>query len=297
MKLVYISGLSRIGSTVIERVFDTSPSIFALGEFNSLWTLDFDTLACSCGSPVRSCNFWQPVLAEANVDERWRERMAELERRVAKHKFIAKYGLNLRKLSKDPDIREYIDRQQAIFTAVAERSGCDVLIDSTKFPQRAWILATLQDMLVVHLRRDSRHWLASVRSPKFDSGRGEMQIKYPFIKLIDGWLRCETSMALLARRTRLHEFSYEEFARDPRNYVQNSSLAGVLGQELAGIRWTGPASVTPSPDYHTIAGNPDRYQATQIDIRPKSTLTKLSRPERTYCMVFGSILNGLRHAF
>lgn len=297
MKLVYISGLSRIGSTVIERVLDTSPSIFALGEFNSLWTLDFDTLACSCGNPVRSCNFWQPILAEANVDQQWRDRMADLEHRVAKHKFIAKHGLSLQKLSEDPNINEYLERQQTIFEAVSERSGCDVLVDSTKFPQRAWILATLPDMVVVHLRRDSRDWLASVRSPKFDTGRGEMQIKYTFAKLIDGWFRCETSMALLAKRTPLYEFTYEDFASDPRRYVETSPLAGALSQQLAGIQWTGPASVTPSPEYHTIAGNPDRYEATQVNIRRKSTLDQLTPRERAYCVFFGSILNGLRHAF
>lgn len=297
MKLVYIAGLSRIGSTIIERVLDSSPSIFALGEFNALWTLDFQTLACACGSPVRACDFWQPILAAAKVDRPWRQRMAELEQRVAKHHFLARHRLNLAQLSKDPEIREYLDRQQALFATVSAQSGAEVLVDSTKFPQRAWALATLPETVVVHLRRDSRDWLASVRSPKFDSGRGEMQIKYSFAKLIDGWLRCEVSMALLARRTTVYPFSYEGFADAPQPYLATASLADVLGAPLAGIAWTGPTSVAPSVGYHTVAGNPDRYQRAQIDIRRRSALGQLSAQERAYCALFGSILNGVRYAF
>lgn len=296
MKLVYIAGLSRIGSTVIERVLDTSPSVFALGEFSSLWTLDFHTLSCSCGSPVRDCSFWQPILAEAKVDEQWRERMFLLERRVARHQLIAKQRLNLKEIVQNSEVQEYLDRINLILSVVSDRSGCKVLIDSSKFPQRAWLLATLPGTLIVHLQRDNRDWLASVRTPKYDSGRGEMQIKYPFLKLIDGWLRCEVSMALLARRFKTYTLSYEEFASNPKKCLENSPLNAELGSHLAGIDWRGPSSVAPSSSYHTVAGNPDRYQRTQIDIQRKSTLDKLQRRERAYCVFWGNILNGLRYA-
>lgn len=58
-KIIYIRGIGRSGSTLLDALIATSGQVFSVGEvyrFNEL--RDMDTW-CSCGAAFSSCPFWR----------------------------------------------------------------------------------------------------------------------------------------------------------------------------------------------------------------------------------------------
>lgn len=297
MRLIYICGVGRSGSTVIERVLSSSPAVFAVGEFHCLWRLPMQSLTCSCGKPMQGCNFWRAIITAADIDGAWLRRMKDLEYRVARHGLIARERFDLERLRRLPEVREFVERRMIVLTAVADASGADIVIDSSKAPPHAWLLAACADPLILHLQRDSRDWIASVRTPKFDQGLGEFQRKPGFLDAVGEWTKTSLSLGLLARQTPINDISYEHFADSPRLCLEQSVLGSTIKSALDTIAWTAPASVSPSPDYHSLMGNPDRYVRTEINIGRRSALANLSGVERAGSLVVGNLLNGLRRIF
>ncbi len=60
--VLYLGGLGRSGTTVLERVLGELPGVCSAGELVHLWrrgVLDDET--CGCGRPFGSCPFWVEV--------------------------------------------------------------------------------------------------------------------------------------------------------------------------------------------------------------------------------------------
>src|SRR4029450_12109098 len=60
--VLYLGGLGRSGTTVLERVLGELPGVCSVGELVHLWrrgVLDDET--CGCGSAFSACPFWSEV--------------------------------------------------------------------------------------------------------------------------------------------------------------------------------------------------------------------------------------------
>ena len=68
----------------------------------------------------------------------------------------------------------------------------------------------------------------------------------------------------------------------------DASFPGLVDQ----IDWTGPNRVQPSDFYHSVLGNPDRFNRDEIEIRPQhaSDRSKFSAPERMVINTVGGAL-------
>ena len=65
-RVLYLGGLGRSGTTVLERVLGELPGTCSVGELVHLWrrgVLDDET--CGCGEPFSRCPFWSEVLRDA----------------------------------------------------------------------------------------------------------------------------------------------------------------------------------------------------------------------------------------
>src|SRR3989337_1492741 len=65
MRILYIGGAGRSGSTLIELILGNMPGFFSVGEIRYFWeyVLEED-LSCGCGEIITSCTFWSKVLRE-----------------------------------------------------------------------------------------------------------------------------------------------------------------------------------------------------------------------------------------
>ncbi|HEY1484912.1 MAG TPA: sulfotransferase, partial [Micromonosporaceae bacterium] len=61
-RVVFLGGLGRSGTTLLERILGEVPGVCALGEVVHLWQRDVrDNESCGCGTPFRDCGFWSEI--------------------------------------------------------------------------------------------------------------------------------------------------------------------------------------------------------------------------------------------
>ena len=60
--MLFIGGLGRSGTTLLERLLGQLPGTLPLGEVAHLWERDIrDDERCACGARFSMCEFWQRV--------------------------------------------------------------------------------------------------------------------------------------------------------------------------------------------------------------------------------------------
>src|ERR671939_1190741 len=66
VRLFFLGGLGRSGTTLLERMLGQLPGVCPLGEVVHLWQRDLvDDERCGCGTRFSACSFWRQVGAEA----------------------------------------------------------------------------------------------------------------------------------------------------------------------------------------------------------------------------------------
>src|SRR5437870_4438917 len=61
VRVLYIGGCGRSGSTLLDRMLGQVPGVCSLGELTHLWRGLLDNAECGCGAPIRDCPFWRAV--------------------------------------------------------------------------------------------------------------------------------------------------------------------------------------------------------------------------------------------
>ena len=162
--VLYIAGTGRSGSTLLASILGEVDGVFAAGEVRYLWQRGLtESRLCGCGVPVRECPVWRKVLAQAgHLDEPARvEGVVSLLKRTGRIRnlpavLLGKYRVSTRRGPPLPPG----DRAALgdIYAAMADVTGSRVIVDSSKLPAYANVLAATPgiDLRVVHLIRDPR---------------------------------------------------------------------------------------------------------------------------------------------
>ncbi|MDD4353935.1 MAG: hypothetical protein PHN56_05775 [Candidatus Nanoarchaeia archaeon] len=61
IKIIYLSGIGRSGSTLIDLLLSTNQKIFSVGEVYQYQKVKEDNLMCSCGKKFNNCDFWKQI--------------------------------------------------------------------------------------------------------------------------------------------------------------------------------------------------------------------------------------------
>lgn len=59
IKVIYISGIGRSGSTLLDLLISTNDSVFSVGEIYKYNELKKRNIECSCGNKFNKCIFWK----------------------------------------------------------------------------------------------------------------------------------------------------------------------------------------------------------------------------------------------
>ena len=59
IKVIYISGIGRSGSTLLDIILSTSEKVFSVGEIFKYNQMLRENIKCSCGKKVKDCSFWK----------------------------------------------------------------------------------------------------------------------------------------------------------------------------------------------------------------------------------------------
>jgi sulfotransferase family protein len=272
-RVLYLGGLGRSGTTLVERLLGELPGVCSIGEIVHLWQRDIrDDERCGCGSRFSGCTFWRRVGEQAfggwhNVDV---ERVHKLRDAVERTRHIPR----LASAVEAPDeVYEYAAFYSRVYTAAAAVSGAAVVVDSSKHSALAHVLrwAAEVDLRVVHVVRDARgvaySWTKTVSRPETD-GTDEMTRYSPGRSALL-WNAHNAAFGLLARRgVPVRRIRYEEFLADPRaGLLDLAEFAGLppldAEDDLAFLR---PGSADLSVG-HSAAGNPMRFTVGRLALR------------------------------
>src|SRR5205814_5658195 len=66
VRVLYLAGTGRSGSTLLARILDRADGVFAAGELRYVWQRGvLEDRLCGCGEPFSSCPFWTEVMDRA----------------------------------------------------------------------------------------------------------------------------------------------------------------------------------------------------------------------------------------
>ncbi|HYN95922.1 MAG TPA: sulfotransferase [Pilimelia sp.] len=281
-RVLFLGGLGRSGTTLLERVLGEVPGVCALGEVVHLWQRDVrDDERCGCGSRFSGCDFWRAVGARAfgGWDRLDTDRVLALRDAVERTRHIPRLaGGRLRRSPRaggDPwqdQVAEYAGYYAAVYAAAADVSGAAVVVDSSKHSALAHCLrfaADGIDLRVVHVVRDARgvaySWTKKVARPETDGA--EEMTRYSPARSAVLWNAHNAAFGLLARTgVPVRRLRYEEFLADPRGTVR--ALADYAGLELAdrALGFLGAAHADLATG-HSAAGNPMRFTTGRVALR------------------------------
>jgi hypothetical protein len=291
IRVLYVGGIGRSGSTLIERLIGQLPGVCPVGELVHLGQRGIiEDERCGCGQSFRQCLFWQQVgkAAFGGWDEVDVHRIVALRSRVDRNRFIP--ALARRKLSpgRRQALDEYTSYYARLYAAITEVSGCQLVADSSKHPSLAHCLRWQADidLRVVHLIRDSRavaySWSRQIRRPDTDT-ESYMAMRSP-ATMAGQWNIHNAALHLLARLgCPTMRLRYEDFITAPEAALRRvASFAGLPSQ--AGYPFLGDDGATLWAQLdraHTVSGNPIRFSVGKIPISPderwRSSMPKMQQ--------------------
>ncbi len=274
LKVLFIGGAGRSGSTLLDRLLGMVPGLVSVGEITNIWKVGFaENFPCGCGAPFSECAFWREVVAEAFPPPGGLrlEEIRSLRRRVQR-------GLGKLKLLSPLQSRSYrleLDRYAAVverlLRAVSRVSGCGVVVDSSKLPSHGLVLARAPslELHALHLVRDSRAVAHSWQRRKLRRHvKGEPEY-LPRLGPAHSVLRYYSgNLPMHAVRPRVGagtyaQLRYEQLVAEPR--LQLERLLASLGVPPLPPDFLRGDSVHLTPN-HMVDGNPMRHNTGEVRI-------------------------------
>jgi hypothetical protein len=270
--VLFIGGLGRSGSTLVDRVLGQTPGVCSVGELVFLW--ERGLLAnerCGCGEPFDGCPFWKEVGLRAfgGWDRIDASAVHARQRRVDRTRYVPLLLAPWLSPGFGRRMTAYAEALRRVYAAVATVSGAALVVDSSKHASTAALVRATPgiDARIAHLVRDPRgvawSWSKLVDRPDVTTGGASMMARLGSARVAARW---QTSNALLALvRTRGAVLRYEDFVDRPEHATRRLlALGGIEAGELP--QFLDERTVALGTD-HTVAGNPLRFTTGTIEIR------------------------------
>lgn len=274
-RVVYIGGYSRSGSTLLLRLLAEQPDFAAVGELFDIWERSYlQNQLCGCGYGFRECPFWTDVTMDAfgcapcAVEA---TQLNETRARVQGHSRIPLLWLPvLRSARFQRRLSDYASTLAQIYQSVHKVAGSAFVVDSSKVPQYAWVLADSAELElhVVHLVRDSRatafSWQRQRLRPEITSTPTYMA-RHSVLRSAAEWSLF--NYLLRSRRKAFASYTvlrYEDLVADPRRALRQ--VLDAVGIPDAPVITSDDEAGICLRTSHTASGNPDRFQVGKVSI-------------------------------
>lgn len=284
MRVLSIVGPGRSGSTVLAHLLGEVDGVVAAGEVRWLFRRGIvERRPCGCDRPPLECPVWGPVIDAVPMLAQARTSGGE-DGLVAAARRIAAWqgeivGLRRRREllalpSPDrqwPQLAAYVAVMGDLYRAIAEVTGAEVVVDSSKRPQDAAVAVLAMDpgaTELLHLVRDPRAVAHSWTRRKVSAGGTEMG-RNPPIKAALRWDEMNLGAQRLCAAVGDHRSSrlrYEDFVAAPGPTLERIVARILPDGGAAELPMTGTDTAVLTPN-HAVMGNPDRFRTGETTIR------------------------------
>lgn len=229
--LIYIAGYGRSGSTLLDIILGSHPSILGLGELRHFFKYYRKATAlCSCGEPLTRCHFWGPIYNDFE---------SSFGKDFKKYNAIQDTIEGIRFSTKRPDIKNLNELERQYQGQICHLLGCILrnspspplyLIDSSKSayssamrPQALKNICGIP-LSIIHLTRHPRAVVYSVkRAAKRNFGNGmRSALTLPALRGWVGWLSANSMAEKLSNfgnPTHYLRVKYEEIVNETDRFL------------------------------------------------------------------------------
>lgn len=275
LKVLYIAGSGRSGSTILHNILAQIDGFFAIGEPHYIWERGFiKNRLCGCGVPFQECEMWSAIVREAfgSIDHVDAQRMFRLNRsfRIYHLPFMFIPPVKRRHISR---LSEYLDNVEKLYRAIAAVTGSRVIVDSSKTPVFGYLLRMIPgiNLHVVHFIRDSRataHSWSRKRlfEPMTGTTNPEYMAQHSPVRSALQWNARNILAEIYLRQTpvRYMILKYEDFVRQPRDSVK--AILSLLRESDVSLPFVTDHKVDIHRPNHSVYGNLVRFQTGQVEL-------------------------------
>ncbi len=271
IKVVYIAGEGRSGSTLLERILGQHPRIFAAGELKHIWERSFiENQLCSCGKAFNDCPVWQGIV-ESFLEKRGKLEPQSVIEAFKKTSRIRHYilGKNLKNRYSEFINDIYTD----LYRSILENTKKEFVIDASKHPVFAHILAQNKriNLYIIHLIRDVRgvaySWTKKKERPEI-THRKEYMPQYSVLRTALSWnIVNKIALDLKDNPTiKYIRIFYEELVSDPKGTLEKIYKGLEIDSNFDDLFLDDETLVLKTN--HTVSGNPFRFKVGRIRLSP-----------------------------
>ena len=296
IRVAYIMGSGRSGSTILDCILGNHEQIESVGELCNLpqhgW---LNGEYCGCGQPGNICPFWQAVRYEwvrrTGVDDV--EGYIALQRKFGH--FRRGPQLLRERIRPSGEFQAYAEQTYQLLAAIRTVSGKPIIVDSSKGPARAFALSLIKgiDLKLIHLVRDARAVAYSFKKAfekNLKKGVQHDLRSRPVWQTALFWMQYNLESEIVRSSTpkvASIRLRYEDLTADPENTL--SRIGDFLDIGLKEL-----AQKVASGKYlkveHTIAGNRLRMAGKIRLLIDMEWRNKLTSPEKRTCRLVAGVL-------
>ncbi len=255
IKIIFIAGDGRSGSTLLEGILANADDSVSIGECHRFWTRYVENKShCGCGEPIRECELWGAVHSELSAkfpDYDPKQFMYEV-REFQRYKNFKQ----MPQLLKEERWARFSEIVAAFYETIAAHSEKNTIIDSSKSIPWARLLQSFTqfDVRVIHLERNlagvANSWKKKVRLPEYRDEKVFMPTKSNTL-IIKTWLKVKLLSRKLPSVGKYHFVRYEQILTK-----QKETLDKVI--EFSDLKLASD-QFTWKPN-HAVGGNPVRHR-------------------------------------
>ncbi len=278
IKVLYILGIYRSGTTILSNLVGQLNGFFCPGELRAIWReLASPDGRCGCGEALRRCHVWTSILSQAigsdGVTKTLAQQMQQWQGNtlLESHTWRRVPYLLLRgrqELARGGDLAKYGARLVKLYEGIIETTGARVIVDSSKEPSDAALLRLLPGIApyFVHIVRDPRGTAySSLRLQTPDRRvKGTHCRKSAYIA--SSWILGNLARSAVRRAhpsSRSLFLRYEDFVADPTGTLD--AITEMVG-EPTGRQFIKDQTATFDPT-HTVAGNQNRFRTGPVRLQ------------------------------
>jgi hypothetical protein len=306
VKVLFIAGTGRSGTTLLGCMLGQLDGFFAAGEVRYLWRRGLiENRACGCGVPFCHCDVWRDVVAAVlGTDEGQRldpERLEAVQRREIRARRIPAMlmaGRGRRAAARSADAAVVQAQLSQVYRAVTEASGCRVIVDTSKLPTYGRLLdgAPGVELYVVHVVRDPRatafSWQRWRELP--DGAPNRWMQRQSAMKSAYLWLLWNCVAELFWRRGRYLRVRYDDLVMHPQ--LVTDQVLRLVGEPTRVLPFEDDGRLRLEPT-HTVAGNPGRLGGGAVRLVPDSEWQRCMRRRDRWLVAFLTLPAARRYGF
>jgi hypothetical protein len=279
VKVLYIAGNGRSGSTLLGVVLGQIPGFFNVGEVRRVWdeyNSEQDARSgteriCSCGVPFRSCPEWTAVFRQAfgSMDAVDRRALSASSWKFSMHKRLVAPTMGQTAFPWErEELDTFLGALDRLYAAIPQATGSRLIVDASKWPMYGAMVSMLPsvEMYVLHLVRDPRavafSWTRSKVRP------GEMYIpRQNVLKTTGYWVAVNPAVEQYwnaGANPRYMRMTYESFVQSPRASLER--ILEFVGASGLTLPLRGERTVMTDAT-HSVAGNESRAARGELALR------------------------------